>query len=110
LTVPVRIALNAPPEPALLHAAVQCRIGLAHDPRALIIPSSALVSSRVTRRGTVMIAKDGRAQRRTVELGIRSASRVEVISGLSEGEQVLAEGQYALPDGTRIEAEQGSSE
>jgi multidrug efflux pump subunit AcrA (membrane-fusion protein) len=110
LTVPVRLALNAPPEPALLHAAVRCRIALAHDPRALIIPSSAVVSSHVARRGTVMVAMDGRAQRRTVELGIRSSSRVEVVNGLSEGEQVLAEGQYALPDGTRIEAVQGPSE
>ncbi len=110
LTVPVRIALNAPPEPALLHAAVQCRIGLAHDARALIIPSSALVSSRVSRRGTVMVAVDGRAQRRTVDLGIRSASRVEVVSGLGEGEMVLADGQYALPDGAPIEAVQGSSQ
>jgi multidrug efflux pump subunit AcrA (membrane-fusion protein) len=110
LTVPVRIALNAPPEPALLHAAVQCRIRLAHDPHALIIPSSALVSSRVTRHGTVMVATEGRAQRRAVELGIRSPSRVEVVNGLSEGDLVLAEGQYALPDGTRIEAVQGPSE
>jgi hypothetical protein len=110
LTVPVRIVLNAPPEPALLHAAVRCRIRLAHDPHALIIPSSALVSSRVARRGTLMVAVDGRAQRRAVELGIRSAARVEVVNGLSEGDQVLADGQYALPDGTRIEAVQGSVE
>jgi len=110
LTVPVRIALNTAPEPALLHAAVRCRVALAHDLHALIIPSSALVSSRVARRGTVMVAMDGRAQRRTVELGIRSASRVEVVNGLSEGDQVLADGQYALPDGTRIEAVQGPSE
>jgi membrane fusion protein (multidrug efflux system) len=110
LTVPVRVVLDAPLEPPLLHAAVQCRIGLAHDLRALVIPTSALVSSRVARRGTVMVAVDGRAQRRTVELGIRSPSRVEVVDGLGEGDLVLADGQYALPDGTPIEAVQGPGE
>lgn len=110
LTVPVRITLDTAPEPAFLHAAVRCRIGLAHDPRALIVPSSALVSSGVGQHGAVIVATDGHARRRTVELGIRSQSRVEVVNGLSEGEQVLADGQYALPDGTPIEAAQGPSE
>jgi multidrug efflux pump subunit AcrA (membrane-fusion protein) len=110
LTVPVRVALSASPEPALLHAAVRCRIQLAHDPHALTIPGSALVSSRVARRGTVMVAVDSRAQRRTVELGMRSSSRVEVRDGLRAGELVLVDGQYALPDGTPIEAVQSSNE
>jgi membrane fusion protein (multidrug efflux system) len=104
LTVPVRITLNAPPEPALLHAAVRCRIQLAHDPGALMIPASALISSRVARRGVVMVAVDSRAQRRTVVLGMRSSSHLEVLDGLSTGELVLVDGQYALPDGTPIEA------
>jgi RND family efflux transporter MFP subunit len=110
LTVPVRIALSAPPEPALLHAAVRCRIRVAHDPRALVIPASAVVSSRVARRGTVMVAVNGHAQRRTVDFGLRAASRVEVLNGLSAGELVLTEGQYALPDGTPIDAVQGTGE
>jgi membrane fusion protein (multidrug efflux system) len=110
LTVPVRITLSAPPEPALLHAAVRCRIELAHDPHALMIPASALISSRVARRGAVMVAVDSRAQRRTVELGMRSPSGVEVLGGLSNGELVLVDGQYALPDGTPIEAVQSPNE
>jgi membrane fusion protein (multidrug efflux system) len=110
LTVPVRITLNAPPEPALLHAPVRCRIRLAHDPHALVIPASAVISSRVARRGLVMVAVDNRAQRRAVTLGMRSQSRVEVLDGLNQGELVLAEGQYGLPDGTPIETMQGASE
>lgn len=110
LTVPVRITLSAPPEPALLHAAVRCRIQLAHDPHALMIPGSALLSSRVARRGAVMVAVDSRAQRRSVELGMRSSSRLEVLDGLSAGELVLVDGQYGLPDGTPIEAVQSPNE
>ena len=110
LTVPVRITLSAPPEPALLHAAVRCRIQLAHDPHALMIPGSALISSRVARRGAVMVAVDGRAQQRTVELGMRSSSRIEVLDGLGAGDLILVDGQYALPDGTPIEAVQSPNE
>jgi multidrug efflux pump subunit AcrA (membrane-fusion protein) len=110
LTVPVRIALSAPLEPALLHAAVRCRIQLARDPDVLAIPGSAVISSRVARHGTVMVAVDGHAQRRAVEFGMRSTSRVEVLNGLSEGDLVLTEGQYGLPDGTPIEAVQGAGE
>ena len=110
LTVPVRIALSVPLEPALLHAAVRCRIQVAYDPSALVIPGSAVVSSRVARRGTVIVAVNGHAQRRAVEFGMRSASRVEVLNGLSEGDLVLTEGQYALPDNTPIETVQDAGE
>ena len=110
LTVPVRVTLSTPLEPALLHAAVRCRIRLAHAARALVIPGTALISSRVAQRAVVMIDVNGHAQRRAVELGMRSQSRVEVLDGLREGELVLAEGQYALPDGTLIEAVQGPGE
>jgi multidrug efflux pump subunit AcrA (membrane-fusion protein) len=110
LTVPVRITLQGSPQPALLHAAVRCRIQLAHDPRALLIPVSALISSQVERHGVVMVAVDGHAQRRAVELGMQSPAHIEVLHGLSDGELVLAEGQYALPDGTPVEAVQGASE
>jgi hypothetical protein len=102
LTVPVRIVLAAPVQPALLHAAASCRITLAHAADALLIPRSALVSMGTAGQGTVMIAAGERAQRRRVELGMRTPTLVEVRAGLGAGELVLTEGQYALPDGTRI--------
>ena len=41
---------------------------------------------------------------------MHSSSRVEVLDGLSAGELVLVDGQYALPDGTPIEAVQSANE
>ena len=103
LSVPVRIALLEPLELPLLRRAVQCRIRLGVHQDALLIPLSALLSSTVHERGVVMVNDGGRARRRLVQLGWRTADEVEVIEGLAAGEIVLSEGQYSLPDDTPIE-------
>ncbi len=104
LTVPVRLALAGPLRPALLHAAADCHLTLAEHPDALLIPRAALVSSTAAESGTVMLAINGESVTRTVQLGLRTADVVEVTAGLTLGDMVLTEGQYALPEGTRIEA------
>jgi len=105
LTVPVRVELTAPLAPPLLNAAAICRIRLAVHPNALIVPLSALVSSTVESHGTVVVVEDRRSQQRAVTLGLRTADEVEVVDGLAEGEIVLTGGQYALPDGTLVDAQ-----
>jgi multidrug efflux pump subunit AcrA (membrane-fusion protein) len=102
LTVPVRIGLATALDPPLLHAAVQVRIVVAQHRDALLIPRSALLSSNVTEQGVIMVAADHSARRRTVQLGLRTASDVEIIQGITDGELVLTDGQYSLPDDTRI--------
>jgi len=103
LTVPVRITLTTPLQPPLLHAPVQVRIIVAQHRGAILIPRSALLTSNVTDEGTVMVVADGTARRRTLQLGVRTATNVEVTQGLAAGELVLTNGQYALPDDTPIE-------
>ncbi len=103
LTVPIRISLAAPLRPPLLHAAVQCRVTVAHHADALLVPHSALLSSGVSDHGLVMLALGDRARQRPVRLGLRTPDEVEVTEGLADGDLVLVQGQYSLPDGTRIE-------
>src|SRR5262249_49663905 len=71
LTVPVRVSLTAPLQPALLHAAVECEITTADHADALLIPRTALVSSGSVSGTTVMVAVNNQARRRTVEIGLR---------------------------------------
>ena len=47
----------------------------------------------------------GRAAQRRVTLGIRGEGRVEVLEGLREGEPVIVQGAYALPDGAAVRVE-----
>ena len=55
-----------------------------------------------------MVASGHTARRRTIRLGLRTASDVEVIAGLAAGELVLTDGQYGLPDDTPIAAQPAS--
>ena len=101
LTVPVRIALEAPLDPPLLHAAVECRITLAEHRDALLIPREALLSTDRT-AAAVMVAEDGRAVRRTVRVGLRDGEHVEILDGLAADDLVVVEGAVGLPDGVAI--------
>jgi multidrug efflux pump subunit AcrA (membrane-fusion protein) len=103
LTVPVRISLSTPLQPPLLHAAVQARITAARHADTLLIPRTAVLSSTVGQEGLVMVAAEGHAEQRSLQLGLRNHDEIEVTAGLREGDVVLVDGQYALPNGTRIE-------
>ncbi len=50
----------------------------------------------------LFVVEDGSAARRDVEVGLQSASRVEIVSGLREDEQVIVQGQDRLEDGDRV--------
>jgi membrane fusion protein (multidrug efflux system) len=59
----------------------------------------------------VFVVKDGRAERRPIEIGLVLDQYVQVVRGLTEGEQVIAAGQAGVRDGAAVRvvaaAEQG---
>lgn len=63
---------------------------------ALLIPRPALFGS------SVFVAKNGRAERRTVEVGARGLSQIEILAGLEASESVITFGATELRDGDRI--------
>jgi hypothetical protein len=38
-----------------------------------------------------------------VKTGIKTADKVQILEGLNEGDTVVIEGNYELPDGTKVE-------
>jgi len=67
----------------------------------LAVPSSALV--RVFDRFVLFVVDaDGIAHARDVVTGIRSGDRVEILSGLAEGEEYVVVGQNKLTDGVAV--------
>jgi HlyD family secretion protein len=67
---------------------------------ALVLPLAALRTSADAEQAEVMVVDAGRARLRTVRLGLRTLAAVEVVDGLSSGEQVLLG--TAVQDGDRV--------
>jgi Cu(I)/Ag(I) efflux system membrane fusion protein len=74
---------------------MRARIGGTATASRLVVPSEAVI---VTGKRSVVIVKqsDGRLQPVTVTTGNDSGSDTEVLSGLNEGEQVVASGQFLI--------------
>ncbi|WKZ32172.1 MAG: HlyD family efflux transporter periplasmic adaptor subunit [Thermodesulfobacteriota bacterium] len=70
------------------------------DESVLKVPVSALFRSGD--RDAVFIADNGRARERMISIGHRNGFTAEVLSGLSEGEEVVVHPDEALEDGSRI--------
>ena len=71
--------------------------------RALVLPLRALRTQSAGESATVLVADAGRAQARTVRLGLRSLSAVEVLEGLAEGDEVLLGGTVKAGDRIRVQ-------
>ena len=73
-------------------------------PNAVIVPSSAVTLDATTANTGTVIVVDEKSVAHEVKVttGIRSAGRTQITSGLKGGETVVIEGNYGLPDGTKV--------
>jgi multidrug efflux system membrane fusion protein len=71
---------------------------------AVIVPTSAVtLDSTNANSGTVMVVDDKSiAHEVKVTIGIKAGGRTQITSGLNGGETVVTEGNYGLPDGTKV--------
>jgi RND family efflux transporter MFP subunit len=72
---------------------------------AIVVPASAISFDAPDKNtGTVMVVDATNvAHEIRVTVGIRTPQAVQITAGLQGGETVVIEGNYALPDGTRVE-------
>jgi multidrug efflux pump subunit AcrA (membrane-fusion protein) len=102
-TSPVRLDFIGAERIPQAGAPAEARIVTERVPDALVIAEAALFEDAENGSWHVFVAgADGRAHRTAVTIGIRGADRVQVISGLKPGEQVITSGGYALSDGLQI--------
>jgi Cu(I)/Ag(I) efflux system membrane fusion protein len=76
-------------------------------PAVLTVPRDAVVDTG--RQQHVFVATGDRFEPRPVTLGVQLANRVEVRSGLQEGEQIVAAGVFLLDSESRLRATGGAS-
>jgi HlyD family secretion protein len=72
---------------------------------AVVIPVSAVtLEASNADEGTVMTVDDELIAHETkVKVGIKQGDKIQITEGLEGGETVVTEGNYALPDGTKVE-------
>ena len=81
-----------------MFATIQLEIG--QPVNALTVPTQAVL--RDTKGYYVMVADKNQARRVDVTLGSEQNSRTEILSGLSDGDQLITTGQQFAKDGGRI--------
>jgi len=99
--VPVEVALEGP-DAAMARPGFLARVTFAlsaHDD-VLLVPASSLVGGGTGE--AVFVMENGVAVRRSVSSGLTSEGRVEIVSGLREGERVIVTGNTALRDGMAV--------
>ena len=74
---------------------------------AVVIPVSAVtLDASNSDEGTVMTIDEASVAHETkVKVGIKQGDKIQITEGLEGGETVVTEGNYALPDSTKVEIE-----
>lgn len=99
--VPVEVALDTGAgrlvRPGFL---ARIRFDLAERADVVMVPGGAVVGAAGAQ--SVFVVQEGRAVRRSVETGLTSEGRVEILSGLTAGEVVVVTGNNGLRDGAEV--------
>ena len=100
-TVEVRLAVDPVPDFLRQDMTVSVNVETDRRERALTIPNDAL-SSIKGNKAVVLLVRDGKIQHQQVTLGLRGLAMSEVVSGLSQGDHVLADAESSLKEGARV--------
>lgn len=104
-TVDVRLTVDPIPDYLLQDMTVSVNVETNKRERTLVIPNDAL-SNISGNKAKVILVRGGKIQRHSITLGLRGLVMSEVVAGLKEGDQVLADAESALKNGTRVRLEQ----
>jgi RND family efflux transporter MFP subunit len=72
---------------------------------AVVVPVSAVVldASNADEGRVMVVGLDMIAHETKVKVGIKDDDKIQIVEGLLGGETVVVEGNYALPDGTKVD-------
>ena len=97
--VPVRLAFSGPVN-IPVGTPVQVDIEAEQHRDVVLIPAAAIV--REGEETAAFVANAKTAERRTVRIGLTDGTNVEIVSGITAGENVIVDGQAGLPDHAAI--------
>lgn len=74
---------------------------------SIVVPEQAIISTAGSdatgSKAVFVVSEDGKAHMRPVELGVRQPGKVEIRSGVKEGERVITAGQMKVRDGAPVQ-------
>ncbi len=78
---------------------------------SLVVPNSAVNLENADSKTGVVMVVDGEniAHEKKVAIGIRTETETQITAGLNSGDIVIIDGNYALPDATRVEFKKANS-
>jgi multidrug efflux pump subunit AcrA (membrane-fusion protein) len=76
---------------------------------ALVVPAAALLPAEEGGTQAIVVDAGAVAHIRKIQTGIRDADRVQILSGLKPGDQVVTVGGLGLEDGAKVRVEKGRS-
>ncbi len=110
----IKVTVEIPGNQSLLRPGMFAAVHIITETRrnALVIPKRALVLEGEGNQVFVFEAGEGggKAQRRRVEIGFSDSDRLEVVSGLSDGDRVITVGQDGLRPGADVRIVGGSAQ
>ena len=77
---------------------------------AIVVPTGAIFKSPEGADYVLVAGSDEKAHQKTVQVGIQTGDRAQVVSGINAGDPVITAGGYAVPDGTQIKVEKPGTE
>jgi len=98
-TVKVRLNVTEPPTYLRADMTVSIEVEVARMANALVVPTG-VVRELTGKQPWVVVPVAGRSERRDVKIGVRDEDMLQVVSGLDEGDVVLADPQLAV--GVRV--------
>ena len=104
-TVEVWVLVKNPRQRLRPGTSVQISMLAQTVPDALVIPATGLLTAQDGATSVMTVSPDNHVHPKRVRVGIRQENQVQIIEGLTQGEQIVASGAYGLPDNTRITAE-----
>ena len=71
-------------------------------PDALVVPVSALLTAADGATTVMVVGADQKAHQQPVKVGIKQDDDAQIVDGLQEGQTVVTEGAYGLPDNSKV--------
>jgi HlyD family secretion protein len=74
-------------------------------PEALVVPASAVLTGTDGATTVMVIGEDQHAHQQAIKAGIRQGDTLQITDGLKEGQRVVTDGAYGLPDNAKVSVE-----